>query len=110
MAENQQPPANTPPPLPDPFVIPQQLLDKWLALPLGHYVEARLTRNDIDQLFFALTRSFQAQQILHECLIKLSNGDTPSANVDLDRARRLAVEGDNNARKFFAALVSSVAK
>jgi hypothetical protein len=110
--DNNKPPAgNSPPiaprPLPEPYVLPPQLLEKWLAIPSSNYVTVQLTRHDIDQLFFGLSKGYSCQQFLHDCIVRWSNGDVPGANEALDNARRLAVEGDNNVRHFFAAIMAA---
>lgn len=104
---------DTPPPspgeqvLPQSYVFPTQLLEKWLAVPPGQYVEARLTRQDLDQLFFGLTKTLSALQSLEAALVRWSNNDLTGANEKLFESRRVAVEADNSVRQFFAALMIS---
>jgi hypothetical protein len=109
MSDDQATPHPPPPqpPLPEEFSIPRQVLDKWLSIPHADYINARLTRQDIDNLFFAINRSLQAQTATHDCLISWSNGSLVDANASLHNSKRLLIESGNNLRQFFTGLASS---
>lgn len=92
-------------PLPMPFLIPPQLLDQWVALPPETVVEAALTKHDIDQLYFGLMRSSDAQGALERTLVEWSNGRMDTANLHLSQFRRLNADGQNHYRQFFTGLL-----
>lgn len=96
------------PPLPQPYMLPTQLIEKWLQIPANQYVEARLTRNDLDSLFFGLTRQSRSIQHLEQALVRWANKDVDEANKALNESRRLTIEADNFIRQFFAAIMISV--
>lgn len=106
MSDQNLPPKGAPP-LPEPYSFPTQLVERWIQIPPQNYIDARLTRQDLDQLFFGLSKAFQANQALMDCLIRWSNNDLTGANEALQEARRKAIEGDNSVRHFFAAIMAA---
>lgn len=114
--ETLPPPAPTPdpqgatdfPPLPPTYAIPVQLIESWLKIPPTEYVHARATRADLDSLLFGMTKSVEAQQSLHDCIIRWSNGDVAGANKAMDTSKRRAIESENHMRQFFSAIMASV--
>jgi hypothetical protein len=104
--QNQGPPQPSElPALPEPFQFNYQLLEQWLAIPAHETVQAPLTRQDIDHLIFALSRSAEAQSALEAVLTHWSNGRVQEANTKLLDFRRLNLEFLNNTRQFFSGLM-----
>ena len=98
-----------PAPLPEPFHIPRAILEAWLKIPAGDYVEVKATRHDLDLLLFGLTKLGRSQRELQQCVIEWSNNRLVTANERLQESQRLTIEGDNEVRQFFAALMASAA-
>jgi hypothetical protein len=114
MKEDNQTPPQPPAPatrpfpaLPEGFQIPSGLVDQWLAIPWNQIVEPKLSKQEWEFLFFALTKMTSAQQQTNDCIVKWSNGDTLGANEAMDAARRTTIEADNQFRQFFTALIGS---
>ena len=97
----------SPPPLPEIYQFPVQLLQAWTAIPEVAFVEAKLTRGDLDRLLVGLLKSLQAQNALEASLVHWSNQRLKEADVALYDSRRLNIESQNNIRQFFAALMIS---
>jgi len=94
--------------LPEDFNIPTQLIEKWIGLPPSTYISARLTRRDIDHLFFSINKSLQAQSLTQQCLIDWTNGRINDANVSLHESKRLLIDSGNDLRQFFTGILASV--
>lgn len=114
MSENDQPPeppqqskAAEFPSLPQVFPIPTQLIEAWLKIAPSAYLEAPLTRQDWDSLFFGLTKIVETQQLIQDCIIRWSNGDLAEANKVMDASKRRAIESENHIRQFFTALMAA---
>jgi hypothetical protein len=97
-------------PIPPFYLFPRPLLEDWLAIPPSEYVEARLTRNDVDQLLLGLMKAFDAQEAIDRALVGWSNGNLAEANAALEHARRLRAMGQNEVRQFFASLMLSATR
>ncbi len=118
MTDDKQPPlpALTPdpqpghqfPPLPPTYAIPGQIIEGWLKIAPTDYIQAKITRHDLDSLLFGLTKSVETQQLMHDCLVRWSNGDIAGANTVLDASKRKAIEAENHIRQFFTGLMASV--
>jgi hypothetical protein len=48
-------------PLPEPILIPFQLIESWLGIPAHDYVEVQLTRGDFDRIYGFVNKSYQSQ-------------------------------------------------
>ncbi len=106
MSDDQAPPG-TPKrqePLPERFSVPHEEIQKWVEFPSDAFVEVRLTKAELDQLFFGLTTLVGTQQAIQDALVKWSNGDVEGANKALDGSRRGNIIADNHVRRFFAAI------
>jgi hypothetical protein len=97
----------SPPPLPEIYQFPIQLLQAWTEIPEVGFVEPKLTRADFDKLLIGLLKSFQAQSALETTLVHWSNQRIKEADAALYDSRRLNIEAQNNIRQFFAALMIS---
>lgn len=94
-------------PIPNLYMFPRALLERWLAIPPGEYVDTRVTRHDIDQLLLGLMKVFEAQEALDRVVVAWSNGQVQEANAALEQARRIRITGQNEVRYFFASLMFS---
>jgi hypothetical protein len=88
-------------------MFPYQLLDQWLAVPDHEVIAAKLTKQDINHLLFALLRGNEAQVALQRTLVSWSTGKTDEANAHLVEFQRLNVDSQNNVRQFFTGLMIS---
>lgn len=101
-------PNNTLPPLPQGFSIPATQISKWTSIRPEAPVTLTLTRGDVDNLFFAISKSAQAISSLQACLILYSQGKMEEANHVLAQSQRNNVESDNHMRMFMNAVMSGV--
>jgi len=105
--EPPQPPAAAPnEPLPERYAIPVQVIESWLKIPANDYVQVKISRADLDQLFFALTNITGTHQALQDALVKWSNGEVADANTFLDKSRRGNIIAENHIRRFFAGIMA----
>lgn len=104
--EAQREPTALPPP-PERFLIPTQLLEQWISIPPQQLINAPLTKQDIDHLFFGLLRNNEAQLVMDRTIVAWSNGKTDEANTHLVEYRRLLAESDNHIRQFMMGLMVS---
>lgn len=93
---------------PDAFLIPDALIQAWLKIPSNKPLEVPITREHIDALFFSLARMGQATTKLQSCLLLYSQGKLQEANDAMAESQRTTVEGENYARQFLTAIMSSV--
>lgn len=109
MADNdkQLPPI---PPLPEEFQIPYQAIDSWTSIPTHQYVLAKLTRGDLDNFFFAIDKTIQAQGWFQETMVHYTNGRLEESNKSLQESRRALYEARNKLRQFFTAIMISASK
>jgi hypothetical protein len=109
----QQPPesaAAPPAPVPEPFHVPEDAIQHWLTFPENEPLQTTLTRADVDNLFFALAKSYDSQHFLQEGLVKWTNSDVAGANIDLANARRTLQEANNHARRFLTGIMRGTKK
>lgn len=97
---------NNLPPLPQAFSIPSTQISRWTNIPPTTQINITITRADLDNLFFAVTKGAQAQSALQNCLILYSQGKIDEANHALAQSQRENIEGDNHMRMFMNAIMS----
>src|SRR5690348_6343709 len=99
---NEQFPRPLPQPLPtsDSFTIPAQTAEAWRTIPPTLRLPFDLARQDLDRLFVAIQRNFQALEAMQECLSDYSNGRMESANSAMRRSREHLVDAQNEFRQF----------
>lgn len=90
------------------FQIAAPLIQKWLSIPPTDSVTFQVARQDIDNLFFAITSLSQASYFLQQTMIHQSHNRTDEANKALAESQRKNVEGDNYMRMFMAAIMAGV--
>lgn len=93
------------PPLPEEYNIPATLVERWASLPLGHPLAVNLTKQDADNLFFALLKMAEAVGHLDLALVSWSNGSIEEANKQIGDSRRLVVESVNRSRQFLSGVM-----
>lgn len=104
-------PTDYPPPiLPEPFTIPQALLEQWGEIPQTEYLNFPLTRQEIDHLLTGLLHTTDAQIMLDRTLVEWSNGRLDEANRIINEFRRLNIFAQNNIRQFIASVMASVTR
>jgi hypothetical protein len=95
------------PPLPTLQNIPQALVDQWVQIPNQRKLSLRVTKGDIDALFFAVNNLINSQNQLQQSLIRYSNGEIDAANEHMDLSQRASIESLNSLRAFLTSLISS---
>ena len=91
----------------DSYTIPDQLVKAWVELPDSSYPELKLTKKDLDHLFFAFTQMVRANNHFQSSVAELSRGQTDSATLLNQEATRLFRHADSNFRRFFSAVMIS---
>lgn len=100
-------PPKTLPPMPQEFIIPQGAVERWLAIPERGKIEAPLTRQDLDNLFFSITNISRAMVKLQSCLLLYSQGKLDEANEAMAESQKFNIHGDNNIRMFMNAVMAA---
>ncbi|MBW3098654.1 hypothetical protein [Pseudohoeflea coraliihabitans] len=95
-------------PLPNSVTIPSQIIEKWVDIPETQFLDLRVTRVDMDRLYFSFDNMARAQALFQDAIIAHSNGQVDEANHLNHESRRLLIEAQNAHRLFFMALMSSV--
>jgi hypothetical protein len=90
------------------FQIAAPLIQKWLSIPPTQPVTFQVARQDVDNLFFAITSLSQASYFLQQTMIHQSHNRIEDANKALAESQRKNVEGDNYMRMFMAAIMAGV--
>lgn len=103
---NEMPPRDDLPPLPDSFFIPQATIDRWFGIPPDHRVELSITRGELDQLFFAISKSVNAQSQFRQSMISWTQGNLDAANRLNRLAAQQEIESLNALRMFFNAVMA----
>jgi len=94
----------------DSFTIPDQLVKAWVELPDSSYPDLKLTKKDLDHLFFAFTQMVRANNNFQSSVAELSRGHTDSATLFNQEATRLFRHADSNFRRFFFAVMLSATR
>lgn len=102
MVDDSKPPA-----IAQVFQIPQGLINQWIEIPERANITANFTRQDLDNLFFSITKAGLATFHLQQALILYSQGKMDEANKQLAESQRQNVESDNNVRMFMSAIMAS---
>lgn len=95
------------PPLPIVHTIPRSLIEQWTRLSPDDDVEIRLTKADIDNLFFSINGVISSLASIQEALIAYSNGNVDDANSHMDSSKRNNVEALNYIRSLMSSLIAS---
>lgn len=80
--------------------IPQSVIEKWVRVPSNETVHVQITRQDIDNLFFAINNLVDAVYSTQQSLILLSNNENHSANEEMHRAQFKTIEATNSLNNF----------
>lgn len=94
-----------PPPLPEPFQIPQEYLEHWFGIDPGTNVTTHLSRADFDNLFASINQSALAIGFLQQSLVEFSNGRIRSADERLSDSRQAVAHSHNAVRMLFASIM-----
>lgn len=94
--------------IPVAFQIPAGLIESWTAIPERASLTINFTRQDIDNLFFAITSAAQATHMLQQTIIHHSHGRINEANEALAESQRKNIDGDNYVRMFISSIMASV--
>lgn len=85
--------------------IPDEAVQKWVAIPTEQKVAVPLTRQDLDRFYFAFTQLNAASTMLANAMRQLSVGDTPGANAAFGKGLEFIRSSDGNFRKFFTSIM-----
>ena len=94
----------------DNFIIQDQLVQAWVELADSSYPEIKLTKRDLDHLFFAFTQMVRASNTFQSAVAELSRGQSDSASMMNNEATRLFRYADSNFRRFFSAVMLSATR
>jgi hypothetical protein len=95
------------PPLPVIHTIPRSLVEQWTKVSPDDDVEIRLTKADVDNLFFAINGAISSVASIQEALIAYSNGSVDEANGHMDSSKRSNFEALNYVRSLMSSLMAS---
>jgi hypothetical protein len=107
MDETTPAPAPTSP-VEDVFPFPQDVVEKWIAIPGDQRVIGPLTKDDLDHLLFSTSRIASSVAALHRGLVAYSHGRVEEANAALAEAANSNIEGETHMRKLFFAIMQSI--
>lgn len=94
-------------PIPTSYAIPEADIVAWTALPLEHPIDLRLTKAEVDYLFFALDRLAHSLDETQVAVRKAMAGDVAGANTNLQLGLARAVDSQNSARHFLHSVIIS---
>jgi|SRR5882757_1961782 len=95
------------PPIPEEYVIPIQLVEKWFNIPESDYVNVNLTRRDFDSLFAAIDKNVQAQAIFQQAMTFYTNGNLDEANRKMRDSTIKLTEAHNSLRYLYTSVMAS---
>ena len=100
----------SPPPLPEAYTIPIQLIEKWLAIPPAQYLELRISQGDLDSLYACIDRNIAAQSAFQNAIIEWTRGNAAQANLQIVESKRLLIESQNALRRLFTGIMAAAAQ
>jgi len=105
--DKEAPPPDRPDqqPLPPFWEFPEDLLAKWIAVPVETPITVVLTKQDIDNLLLGLLRGGDAHMALSEALAQWTQGNVDVARQMFAAARLNTVERQNRIRHFFSSIM-----
>ena len=89
------------------YDIPPDVVQRWLELDDEAPLTFKVTRTDVDNLFFAIDGATRASQAVLAALISYSNGALEDANTANGIAVSQSAESMNRLRLFMTALMRS---
>lgn len=95
------------PPMPQMTTIPRAVVDQWLEVPHDEPLDIRLKREDLDQLFMAISKLQDAHVQLSESMIAMSFQDMGQANNYLDLSKRNFIDSRSSLNRLFTSLMAS---
>ena len=88
------------------FDIPHTLVKKWNGFDQTKPLDVPLTRQDIDNLFFAIDENTRATSALQKAIVDFSNGKLDEANAsNIEATTRLGLSA-NRLRLFMNAIMA----
>lgn len=88
-----------------PYVIPQDLIDKWLSLPANEPVSVTLTRGDFDRLYNAFDAVIAAQAQFQQAMVAYTNGEDEAANLLHQTANQSLINAQSSVRRLFGSIM-----
>lgn len=95
-----------PKPLPRLQQLSPTLIDQWIQTPGGTELTAPITKDDLDNLYFAINELTKATHETQQSLIHLSNNQLNSANEAMHKAQFSTAESANTLNRFFEGIVT----
>ena len=89
-------------------MIPEDVLQRWSALPSGQLITVQITKQDLDNLFFSISNVHMSLDSTNRAFVSWSNKQMIEAQTGLENSRRGLVAGLNSLRFFFEAVISRV--
>lgn len=91
-------------------LMPEGLIQDWSTLPVDTAVDVRITKKDLDNLFFSIANSHTATDLTNRAFVQWSNGQVVEAQGNIEASRLSLVAGMNSLRFFFEAVIQAVVK
>jgi hypothetical protein len=92
--------------LPAVYMIPDDVLTKWVNTAPEHPLTIPITKAEIDNLYFAIFRSVGSITELAQALQAFSHGQTAEANKHFADAAATSREAENRIKQFFTAIIT----
>lgn len=93
-------------PLPRVQPVSSALLEHWLAEPTDRPVDGTLTKEELDNLYFAINNLTKAVHETQQSLIHLSNNKLDLANDAMHGAQFNTVQSTNALTRFFEGILT----
>ena len=87
-------------------MIPDDILQKWAAIPADQAITVNITKQDLDNLFVAISNAHLALDTTNRAFVQWSNRQVLEAQSGLEISRHGLVAGMNSLRHFFEAIIS----
>jgi len=93
--------------IPELFNIPSGAIDRWVKIPDSAPVNVPLTRQDLDNLYFAINSLVNSNAALQESLVRFSNNQMQEADQAMVRSQVANTTALNRLRLLFNAIMSN---
>lgn len=87
-------------------MIPDELLQRWIALPSDQTITVNITKQDLDNLFFSISNAHMSLDATNRSFVQWSNRQVIEAQTGLEVSRQGVVAGLSSLRYFFEAVIS----
>lgn len=93
-----------------PTPLSQAAIDAWQKVPAGSFLELKLGKAEIEELYRSLSGVIQAQKELQQSLIEYSNSNYGNANSHLRNSQEDLLEAQSRLNRFMSALMYAIGR